>query len=109
MAIKDIKELYKQRLAEKGFVLPFDGLGEPSKEPTKFISDDDMHQTIRTIISCLPDGIEGYNLASQLYGSDFFAGESPAFKAALGTALNTKFAGYKNFYWLKLVNENASI
>jgi hypothetical protein len=77
-----------------------------SAAPTAFISDDDMHMTIRIIVENLPGSIEGFQFASQVYGSDFFDGETPAFRSALATALNSKFPSYKNYYWLKLATEN---
>ena len=71
-------------------------------QPTKFISDDDMNATIRGIVDSFNNDIVGFETASQIYGSDFFDGESSEFKQALCTALNTKFAGFYNPYWKKL-------
>ena len=104
MAIKDIRRPmqphgWKNLAVRKEIIRAW---VEDTNGPTQFISDDDMNQTIGTIIATLPDGIEGFQFASQMYGSDFFNGETLEFCRALSIALNTKFAGFKNYYWLKL-------
>ncbi len=74
-------------------------------QPTKFISDDDMNTTIRGIVESFNNDVVGFEIASQLYGSDFFQGETSEFKHSLCVALNTKFAGFYNPYWKKLAEE----
>jgi hypothetical protein len=102
MSIKELAEKYISELKTKDIALAFTPDPYGFKSPTKFISDDDMNSTIRTIIDNLPNGIEGFQLAAQLYDSDFFENETPIFKSALSTALMTKYPEFKNFYWVKL-------
>ncbi|NBO55095.1 MAG: hypothetical protein EBU84_11005 [Actinobacteria bacterium] len=57
-------------------------------------------------LASLPDDITGFREASQLYGSEFFADETPSFKQKLCLALRNKYQriGNNNFW-----NANSSI
>jgi hypothetical protein len=73
--------------------------------PIEFESEDELNETINSIIEALSDDIAGYQQAYQMYNSDFFDGEDPKFKKQLCAALNTKFQIYKNAYWIALASE----
>lgn len=72
---------------------------------TQFISEDDMNNTVSVIVQSLPDGMDGFRQAFQLYESEFFTDEDPVFVRKLASALKTKFAPNQNALWNKLAGE----
>jgi len=72
------------------------------KQRVKFISEDDINDTIRTTLDSLPDTPLGYQLAMQYYNTDFFSGQDPRFVRKLARALNNKYIQWKNSLWISL-------
>ena len=72
---------------------------------TEFISPEDMDNTVALILQTLPDGIDGFRQASQMYASDFFDGENPEFVRKLAGALKQKYKDHYNSLWEKLAGE----